>query len=111
MVLDLIETLQTLPAAHVLLSQIDRKTRLRAVLFSLGSEVGSGNFNKSTIPLVGLAVNNALDVEIWRAVFDLVALVSPKQSTPQNVFEKAVFDTPPRSSSASQRNRTDTRRS
>ena len=42
-------------------------------------------------------------VEIWRAVFDLIALTSPKQLTPPTAFEKAFFDTPLRSSSASQR--------
>jgi hypothetical protein len=40
-------------------------------------------------------------VEIWSAAFDLVARTSLKQATP--AFEKAVFDTPLRSSSASQR--------
>jgi hypothetical protein len=52
---------------------------------------------------VELVVNNAPDVEIWRAVLDLIALASPKQLTPPTAFEKAVFDTPLRSSSASQR--------
>jgi hypothetical protein len=52
---------------------------------------------------VELVVNNAPDVEIWRAVFDLIALTSPKQSTPPTTIEKAVFDTPLRSGSASQR--------
>ncbi|XMA19892.1 hypothetical protein WAI453_012683 [Rhynchosporium graminicola] len=103
-VLDLIGALQTLPAARVLRSQTDRKTHLRADLFSLGSRAGSSDFDlKSTIPLVELVVNNAPDAEIWRAVFDLIALTSAKQSTPPTDFEKAVFDTPLRSSSASQR--------
>jgi len=53
--------------------------------------------------LVILVINNAPDVEIWRAVFDLVALNSPKQPTPPITFQNAVFDTPLRSSSASQR--------
>jgi hypothetical protein len=104
LVLDLIGALQTFPAACVLRSQINRRTRLRAGLFSLGSKVGSSDFDiKSTIPLVELVVNNAPDVEIWRAVFDLIALTIPKQLTPPTTFEKAVFDTPLRSSSASQR--------
>jgi hypothetical protein len=42
-------------------------------------------------------------VEIWSAVFDLVAHTSPKPITPPTALEKAVFDTPLRSSSASQR--------
>ncbi|KAM3064675.1 hypothetical protein ACMFMF_011836 [Clarireedia jacksonii] len=57
--------LQTFPAARILCSPIDRKTRLRADLFSLGSKVASRDFDiKSTIPLVELVVNNAPDVEI-----------------------------------------------
>jgi hypothetical protein len=104
LVLDLIGALQTLPAARVLRSQNDSKTRLCADLFGLGSKAGSSNFDiKSTIPLVELVVNNAPDVEIWRAVFDLIALTTPKQFTPPTAFEKAVFDTPLRSSSASQK--------
>jgi len=79
-VLDLIGALQTLPAARVLYSQIDRNARLRAALFSLGSQVGASDFDiKSTIPLVVLVINDAPDVEIWNAVFDLVARSSPKQ--------------------------------
>ncbi|PVH69171.1 hypothetical protein DL98DRAFT_578486 [Cadophora sp. DSE1049] len=42
-------------------------------------------------------------MEIWRAVFDLVLLTSSKQLTPPTAFEKAVFDTLLRPSSASQR--------
>jgi Fungal protein kinase len=104
LVLDLILALQGLPAARVLRSQIDYKTGLRADLFSLGSKIGSSDFDiKSTIPLVELVVNNAPDMEIWRAVFNLVTLTSPKQSTPPTAFQNAVFDTPLRSSSASQR--------
>ncbi|PQE09263.1 serine threonine- kinase Sgk2 protein [Rutstroemia sp. NJR-2017a BBW] len=104
LVLDLIETLLTFPAARILCSPIDRKTRLRADLFSLGSKVGSRDFDiKSTIPLVELVVNNAPDVEIWHAVFNLILTTSPKRVTPPTAFEKAVFDTPLRSSSASQR--------
>jgi hypothetical protein len=88
----------------MLCSPIDRKTRLRADLFSLGSKVGSRDFDiKSTIPLVKLVVNNAPDVEIWHAVFNLILTTSPKRVTPPTAFEKAVFDTPLRSSSASQR--------
>ena len=48
----------------------------------------------SSFSLVELVVNNAPDVEIWRAVFGLVALTSPKQLIPPAAVEKAVFDTP-----------------
>ncbi|APA16230.1 hypothetical protein sscle_16g110000 [Sclerotinia sclerotiorum 1980 UF-70] len=93
LVLDLIVALQTFPAAHILCSPIDRKTRLRADLFSLGSKVASRDFDiKSTIPLMELVINNTPDMEIY-----------PKRVTPPIAFEKAVFDTSLRSSSASQR--------
>lgn len=82
-------------SSRVLRSQIDRKTHLRVDPFSLGSKVGSSDFNiKSTIHLVGLFVNNAPDVEIWRALFDPVALTSSKQVTLPTTFEKAVFTRP-----------------
>ena len=104
LVLDLIGALQTLPAARVLRSQIDRRTRLRADLFSLGSKVGSSDFDiKSTVSLVGLVVHNAPDGEIWRAGFDLVARIRLKEITPPTALEKGVFNIPHRSSSTSQR--------
>ncbi|PQE07985.1 hypothetical protein CJF30_00011335 [Rutstroemia sp. NJR-2017a BBW] len=104
LILDLIVALQTCPAARILCSPLDRKTRVRADLFSLGAKVGSRDFDiKSIIPLVELVVNNAPDVEIWHAVFNLILTTSPKRVTPPIAFEKAVFDTPLRSSSASQR--------
>ncbi|OBT60889.1 hypothetical protein VE03_09937 [Pseudogymnoascus sp. 23342-1-I1] len=65
--------------------------------------IDSNNFDiKSAIPLVERVIKNAPDLEIWSAVVDLVALTSPKQLTPPTAFEKAVFDTPLRSSLASQ---------
>lgn len=103
LVLDLILALQSLPASRKLYSQINPKTRLRTDLVSLASKSCSSDFDiKSTIPLVELVVNNAPDAEIWLAVFDLIALTSPKQLTPPNPCEKAVFDTPLRPSSACQ---------
>ncbi|KFZ07483.1 hypothetical protein V502_09860, partial [Pseudogymnoascus sp. VKM F-4520 (FW-2644)] len=74
--------------------------------------IDSNNFDiKSAIPLVERVVNNDPDLEIWSAVVELVALTSPKQLTPPTAFEKAAFDTPLRSSSASQRGIEQTRRS
>jgi len=52
---------------------------------------------------VELVVNNAPDVKIWRAVFELVAWTTSKAITPPTAFEKAVFSKPLRSSAASQR--------
>ena len=43
------------------------------------------------------------DVDIWSAVFELAAHASPKPRTPPTASEKAVFDMPLRSRSASQR--------
>ncbi|KAH6667434.1 hypothetical protein B0J14DRAFT_619990 [Halenospora varia] len=73
-------------------------------LFTLGSGVYSNDFDiESAIPLVERVVNNAPCEGICSAVSDLVALTSPKPITPPTAFEKTVFDTPLRSSSASQR--------
>jgi hypothetical protein len=43
------------------------------------------------------------DVEIWNAIFDLVARTSTIDITPPTAFKTAIFDIPLRSSSASQR--------
>ncbi|KAH6661767.1 hypothetical protein B0J14DRAFT_707992 [Halenospora varia] len=103
LVLDLILALQSRPAARVLPSRNSRGTLL-GDLSTYVTLVDSYKFDiKSAIPLVELVINNAPDVEIWRGVSDLIALTNPKQLTPPTAFEKAVFDTPLRSSSASQR--------
>jgi hypothetical protein len=103
LILDLIVALQTLPAARVLHSRIDSKALLRADLFSLGSKVGSNDFDdKDTIPLVELVVNNAPDIEIWDAVFEQLARIRLKVTTLPSAIENTAFDTPLRSSSASQ---------
>lgn len=103
LVLDLILALQSQPAARILPSRNGHGTLL-GDLSGYVTLVDSNNFDiKSTIPLVKLVVNNAPDVETWRAVFDLIALTGPEQLTPPTTFEKAIFDTPLRSSSASQR--------
>ncbi|MCJ1360537.1 MAG: hypothetical protein MMC33_010545, partial [Icmadophila ericetorum] len=103
LVLDLLLALQSQPAARILPSRNGHGTLL-GDLSGYVTLVDSNNFDiKSAIPLVERAVNNASDVEIWNAVFDLVVRTSLKQATPPTAFEKAVFDTPLRSSSASQR--------
>ncbi|PQE34089.1 ATP binding protein [Rutstroemia sp. NJR-2017a WRK4] len=92
LVLDLIGALQNFLAARILYSSIDRKTCLYTDLFSLGSKVGSRDFDiKSTIPLV----------ELVYTIFNLILTTSPKQVTLPTTFEKAIFDIPLRSSSAS----------
>jgi hypothetical protein len=91
LVLDLILALQSQPAARVLPSRNSRGTLL-GDLSAYVTLVDSNNFDiKSAIPLVELVINNAPDVEIWRAVFDLIAFTSPKQLTPPTTSEKAVL--------------------
>jgi hypothetical protein len=103
LVLDLVLALQSQPAARILPSRNSRGTLL-GDLSGYVTLVDSNNFDiKSAIPLVERVVENAPDVEIWSAVFDLVAHTSSKPITPPTALEKAVFDTPLRSSSASQR--------
>jgi hypothetical protein len=55
--------------------------------------------------LTAALTDNRDDALIWDQVYNAVteSLTSPKQLTPPTAFEKAVFDTPLRSSSASQR--------
>ncbi|KAJ8065090.1 hypothetical protein OCU04_005803 [Sclerotinia nivalis] len=105
LVLDLILALQNEPAARILPSRNGHGALLR----DLSSQITlplleSNNFDIiSAIPLVERVINFVSDVEIWNAVFDLVARTSTNDITPPTAFEKAVLDTPLRSSSASQR--------
>lgn len=107
LVLDLIQALQIEPAARTLPSRIADRT-LSGDLAILYGRVDSNQLDiASAIPLVEQIVRNEPDVstwndaDIWHAVFELVARTNP--ATPLTAFEKAVFDTPLRSSSASQR--------
>ncbi|KAG0133809.1 hypothetical protein HOY82DRAFT_639657 [Tuber indicum] len=89
--LDLIQALQIEPAARTLPSRIaDRSVSSDlAILFKrliVRNEPGTPTLN---------------DTDIWRTVFELIVRMS--SSTPPTAFEKAVFDTPLRSSSVSQR--------
>ncbi|KFY03989.1 hypothetical protein V490_00032, partial [Pseudogymnoascus sp. VKM F-3557] len=103
LVLDLILALQNHRNVRTLPSQNGRANLLED-LFTLGSSVYSNDFDiRSAIPLVERVVNNAPDEEICSAVSDLVAHAGPKQITPPTAFENSVYDTPLRSSSASQR--------
>jgi hypothetical protein len=107
LVLDLIQALQIEPAARILPSRIAERT-LSGDLGLLYSRVDANQLDIAlAIPLVEQIVRNEPDVptwndaDIWHAVFELVARTNP--ITPPTAFEKAVFDTPLRSSSASQR--------
>ncbi|KAJ2901648.1 uncharacterized protein MKZ38_001607 [Zalerion maritima] len=107
LVLDLIQALLIEPAARILPSRIADRT-LSGDLAILYGRLDSNQLDSaSAIPLVEQIVRNepdALtwnDADVWLAVFELVVRTNP--ATPPTAFEKAVFDTPLRSSSASQR--------
>ena len=107
LLLDLILALQNQTAARILRSQIGDRT-LAGDLGILYGRVDSNQLDlASAIPLVEQAVKNepdaptSNDVDIWQAVFELVARTNP--ATPPTACEKILFDTPLRSSSASQR--------
>jgi len=106
-VLDLIQALQIEPAARTLPSRIADRT-VSGDLAILYGRVDSNQLDiVSAIPLVEQIVRNEPDaptwndLDIWHAVFELVVRTNP--TTPPTAFEKAVFDTPLQSSSASQR--------
>jgi hypothetical protein len=107
LVLDLILALQNQSASRILRSRIGDRT-LAGDLGILYGQVDSNQLDiASAIPLVDHTVRNEPDTptwndaDIWLAVFALVARTTPV--TPPTALEKAVFDTPLRSSSASQR--------
>jgi hypothetical protein len=104
LVLDLILALQIELAARLLPSRIGDRT-LSGDLAALYTRVDSNRLGVlSFTTLVKQIVNNAPDVEIWRAVFELVArTTSPKAITPPTALENTTFETPFRHSSASQR--------
>jgi hypothetical protein len=107
LLLDLILTLQNEPAARILPSRIADRT-LSGDLTILYSRIDSHQLSIAlAVPLVEQVLSHernsttSSNTEFWSLVFDLVSWV--KTTTPPTAFEKAVFDTPPRSSSASQR--------
>ncbi|KAH9205216.1 hypothetical protein DL95DRAFT_528943 [Leptodontidium sp. 2 PMI_412] len=107
LLLDLILALQNQTAARILRSRIGDRT-LAGDLGILYGRVDSNQLDlASAIPLVEQVVKiepdapTSNDVDIWQAVFELVAQTNP--ATPPTAFEKILFDTPLRSSSASQR--------
>jgi hypothetical protein len=113
---DLILASQNQPASRILRSRIGDRT-LAGDLGILYGRVDSNQLNiASAIPLVDHIVRNEPDTltwndaDIWLIMFELLARTTPV--TPPTAFEKTVFDTPLRSSSASQRGiETDKRRS
>ncbi|KAL5318088.1 hypothetical protein ACEPPN_015192 [Leptodophora sp. 'Broadleaf-Isolate-01'] len=107
LLLDLILALQNQTAARILRSRIGDRT-LAGDLGILYGRVDSNQLDiASAIPLVEQVVKNepdaptSNDVDIWQTVFELVARTNP--ATPPTAFSKILFDTPLRSSSASQR--------
>ncbi|KAH6667401.1 hypothetical protein B0J14DRAFT_178227 [Halenospora varia] len=106
LVLDLIQALLVEPAARILPSRIADRT-LSGDLAILYGRLDSNQLDSaSAIALVEQIVRSEPapiwnDTDIWLAVFELVARTAPV--IPPTAFEKAVFDTPLRSSSASQK--------
>jgi len=107
LILDLIQAMHIEPAARTLPSRVADRT-VSGDLAILYGRVDSNQLDiASAIPLVEQIVRNEPDAstwndaDIWHVVFELVARTNP--ATPPTAFEKAVFDTPLRSSSASQR--------
>lgn len=106
LVLDFILALQTFPVTR-LLSSPNGRENLRSDLLRLAPLIDSNDFDiKSISRLLKEFIKNAPDLDIWNAVKDLVTQTTPLHSskviTPPIAFEKAVFDTPLQSSSASQ---------
>ena len=105
--LDLILALANEPAARILPSRISDRTLSRdlGILYSR-VDVGQVDIVLS-IPLVEQIVGNEPDAptwndtDIWHAVFELIKRAN--LTTSPSTFAKAVFDTPLRSSSASQK--------
>ena len=95
--------LQTASAANALRSQNDGNISFRASLLGYASEVNRSKFDiKSAIPLVKKIIAGASDVEIWRAVSELITLTSSKPLTLPTAWGGAVFSTPLRPNSSSQ---------
>jgi hypothetical protein len=87
-VLDLILTPQSQPEARVLPSRNSRGTLL-GELSAYITLVDSNKFDiESAIPLVESVVNKAPDVEIWCAVFELVAKHKPETDNTSNYLRE-----------------------
>jgi hypothetical protein len=98
LVFDLILALISQQASRVLFSRHDSGT-LSGDLASLYSRISSQQTEIEPIAtLLDLVVRHESDEKIWSAVFSLVASLT----APPPIFEKARFDTPLRSTSASQ---------
>lgn len=102
LVLDLILILSNEPASRILPSQNGHGLLLQDIS-SRVILLASNNFDvASAIPLVERVIKCVPDLEIWNAVFDLVAQTSTKDITPPPTLQRDISDTPLRSSSASQ---------
>ena len=105
--LDLISALQILPASRILRSSTGNKN-LFGDLSRLNSAVNSDDFNiKQVTPLLKAAISNESDDIIWDEAYAAVTQSTPQarwsNATTSIVSSSAAFDTPLRSSSASQR--------
>ena len=105
--LDLISALQILPASRKLRSNTGNKN-LFGDLSRLNSAVNSDDFDiERVIPLLKAVINNESDDIIWDKAYAAVTEFTPQahwsNATSSIVNSSAAFDTPSRSSSASQR--------
>lgn len=100
--LKLILALQTIPPTHALPSRIDNDSgTLLTDVFNLGSQIASDKFSiGSIIPLFEKIDSYASDLEIYNALFTLVT----RPATPPRplLYVDQTFDTPVKSTSASQ---------
>jgi hypothetical protein len=102
-VLDLVLALQNLLASRLLPSPNGCEVLLSDLSRYISQVVLDAFDIKSVAPLLEKIINNALDAEIWYAVYDLVAESRPPQAiTPPTALENTTFETPFRHSSASQ---------
>ncbi|KAH0538579.1 hypothetical protein FGG08_004829 [Glutinoglossum americanum] len=98
LILDLVSALLVLPAARVLRSRNGRGT-LAGDLGTLYFQLDSNEVDpKSIIPLLQQVIEPAPDLDIWNAVY---ALAAKLRATP-TIFNKAILNTPFKSTSSSQ---------
>jgi hypothetical protein len=96
--LDLFLALQSLPVARYLPSPNSREIILGDLSRFVSLAVSDDFDVKPVVPLLELVIKRAPDKDVWSAVFTLVA----PRATPPTISNKAVLDTPLKSTSSSQ---------
>lgn len=103
----LILVLQSLPAAFALPSRVGDGSISGEIAFLYGRLASGKTAIKRTTQLLKLVIARAKDVDLWAAVFDLIA--STQTATPPTTYQNTLLDTPFRPSSAEQRGSEQTR--